>query len=123
MKYTNAEMDQMLTALEPMLERRDVIGYAAARNSRILRTELTEYLDVRDELVKKYGENDVDEDGNPTGQISIEFDSPNFGKFMDEFERYSSISHEPDIYKLKYDEAIGKLSGSELLSIDWMFED
>ena len=123
MRYTNLEMEQMLKNLEPILERRDVIGYAAARNSRILSTELTEYHKLRDELVAKYGENDVDEDGNPTGQISLAIESPNFKQFADELTRYASISHEPEIFKLKFEEAIGQLSGTELLSVEWMFED
>ena len=123
MRYTNQQMESMVDALQPMLERRDVIGYAAARNSRILRTELTEYYGVRDELVEKYGEEETDEDGNATGHVSLSFESPNFPKFVEEIGRYSTISHEPEIYMLKYDDVIGKLTGAEILSIDWMLED
>ena len=123
MKCTNQEMEQMLDALGPLLERRDLIGYAAARNARILRGELTEYHTVRDELVMKYGSADLDEEGNPTGQVSLIVGSPNFPQFMDEIGRYATITHEPEIFKLKFDEAIGKLSGTELLSVEWMFED
>ena len=123
MKYTNQEMDSMLNALQPILERRDVIGYAAARNARILRTELTEYYKLRDELVAKYGEVEIDENGNKTGQISISVTSPNFPQFVDEMERYATITHEPEIFKIKFEEAIGQLSGTELLACEWMFED
>ena len=123
MRYTNYEMEQMLNAIGPLLERRDVIGYAAARNARILRGELTEYHKVRDELVMKYGEPDVDEGGNRTGQVSITVDSPSFAQFADELERYANISHEPDIFKIKFDKAIGALSGAEILSCEFMFEE
>lgn len=123
MRYTNQEMEQMLDALQPILDRRDVIGYAAARNSRILRGELTEYHKVRDELVMKYGSADLDEEGNPTGQVSLTVGSPNFPQFVEEIGRYAAITHEPEIFKLKYEEAIGQLSGTELLSVEWMFED
>lgn len=123
MRYTNQQMEQMLDALQPLLERRDVIGYAAARNSRMLRDELTEYQKVRDELVMKYGSADLDEEGNPTGNITLAVGSPNFPQFVEEISRYATISHEPEIFMLKYEEAIGQLSGSELLAVEWMFED
>lgn len=123
MRYTNQEMDQMLGQLKPLLERRDVIGYAAARNSRILTEELTEYTKVRDELVMKYGEADEDADGNPTGSVSLSVTSANFPKFVDEIERFATITHEPKLFRLKFEEAIGKLSGTELLAVEWMFED
>lgn len=123
MKYTNQEMEQMLDALQPLLERRDVIGYAAARNTRVLRTELTEYTNVRDELVMKYGTADMDADGNPTGQVSLSVTSPHFRDFAEEMARYAGISHEPELFRLKYEEAIGQLSGNELLAVEWMFEE
>ena len=43
-EYSNAQMEQMLIALEPLLDRRDIVGYAAARNTRVLRAEALEYL-------------------------------------------------------------------------------
>lgn len=123
MKYTNNEMEQMLAAVEKQLERKDIIGYAAARNARILRNELSEYTSVRDELVMKYGEADLDEDGKPTGSVSLSIESDKFPQFVEEIERFARIEHEPNIFKLKFEEAIGQLSGSELLDLEWMFED
>lgn len=121
--YKNAEMEQMLASLQKHLKRRDIIGYAAARNTRILRDELKEYIDRRDELVRKYGTTDVDEKGNPTGSITIGFDDPNFAKFAEEMEQYATIEHAPNIMRLKYEDAIGILSGAEILEVDWMFEE
>lgn len=123
MKCSNREMEQMLGVLEKHLDRKDVIGYAAARNARILRTELSEYLKVRDELVTKYGEADLDENGDPTGQVSLSFASPRFADFNDEIQRFATIEHEPKLFKLKFEEAIGQLSGNELLEVEWMFEE
>lgn len=123
MKYTNQDMDNMLAALKPQLERKDIIGYAAARNARIIRNELSEYSKVRDELVMKYGEADLDEQGNPTGSVSLSIESDKFPQFVEEIERFARIEHEPDLFKLKFEEAIGQLSGKELLELEWMFED
>lgn len=123
MKYTNNDMEQMLAQVEKQLHRKDVIGYAAARNARILRDELSEYSKVRDELVMKYGEADLDEQGVPTGSVSLSLKSEKFPLFVEEIERFARIEHEPNLFKLKFEEAIGQLSGSELLEIEWMFED
>ena len=123
MEYTNIEMEAMKMSLEPLLERRDRIGYAAARNARILEDQLREYTAFRDELVRKYGDEEVGGDGNPTGRMTISQASPNFGVFLEGIGEIAKIEHEPDIFRLKYDEAIGELSGTELLAVDWMFED
>ena len=116
-------MDNMLQGLEPLLERRDVIGYAAARNARLLRDELTEFHKVRNELVEKYGERELDEDGNETGRIMVSPSSEHFRDFADELRRYAEISHSFEPFRIKYTEAIGNLSGQEMLAVDWMFED
>jgi hypothetical protein len=121
--YKNVEMEKMARALSKHLERRDIVGYAAARNTRILQNELKEYIERRDELVRKYGDNDVDAEGNPTGSISLAFDSPNFPKFAEEIEQYATIEHSPNIMQLKYEDAIGILSGAEILELDWMFKE
>lgn len=123
MRYTNAEMDDMLESLGPLMEQRNMVGYAAARNARILDNELTEYHRMRDELIIQMGEPETDEDGNQTGRSSIQIGTPAFIEFAKEMERYAAIEHEPDLYKIKYEEAIGNLSGAELLAADWMFED
>ena len=38
----------------PLLSHRDIVGYAAARNTRVLSRSLTEYTAFRDRLVEKY---------------------------------------------------------------------
>lgn len=123
MRLSNAEMSRMLEAVEKHLSRKDVVGYACARNARILRDELSEFIGIRNELVMKYGEKDVDDNGVPTGQVSLAVESENFAKFAEEIEQFALIEHEPELFKLNYSEAIGALSGEELLEIDWMFED
>lgn len=112
----------MVRSLEPLLERRDVIGYAAARNTRLLAEQLTEYHKLRDELVEKYGEDEVDENGSPTGRMMLSPKSPKFREFADELGRFASIAHDFEPFAIGYGEAIGKLSGAEMLAVDWMFE-
>lgn len=121
MKYSNLEMERMAASLSPLLERRDRIGYAAARNARLLGEELTEYRVRRDALVREMGEEVVGPDGAPTGKVSISPASPRFAKFRDALEPFAAIEHEPRLMRLPFSEAVGQLSGNELLAADWMF--
>lgn len=122
MRYKNIEMEQMLVALEKHLGRTDVIGYAAARNTRILKAEAQEYFDLREKLVNEYGEMELDDDGNPTGCVSLKFSSPSFPKYSEEIQEWAEIEHEPCVFTISEDEVIGKLSGTEILEISWMIE-
>ena len=123
MLFSNTEMDTMVNNLEPVLEQRNKIGYAAARNTRILRTELQEFYQFRDKLIMQYGDYEKDEDGNPLTQPSISPTSPNFVKFLEELAPFGDTKHEIDIFTVPMDEAIGVLSGSEILALDWMLEE
>jgi hypothetical protein len=106
-----------------MLSHKDLIGYVAARNFRILSDSLTEYESFKRSLIEKYGEKDVDEFGKYTGSISVRTDSQNFKAFCDEMATFNEIEHDVEIMFAKYNDAIGVLTGSEILSIDWMLED
>lgn len=122
-KHKNVEMERMIASLKKHLERTDLLGYAAARNTRILNNETMEYFDRREKLIVKYGVPEVDENGNETGRISLPFNSDNFKKYVEEIEEWANVEHEPDIYKIPASEVIGKLSGSDILEIDWMIDD
>lgn len=122
MKLTNAEMDKMIAQVEPYLARNDVIGYAAARNVRILKSAAREYIDIREKKVMEHGEPVTDEDGKPTGAVQIRFDSPNWPKFESELNEFAAIEHDADIFKIDASKAIGALTGREILDIEWMLE-
>lgn len=123
LKATNIELELMMLHLRPILPHRDKIGYVAARNTRILKETLTEFLSFKAELIQKYGAPDKDADGNELGSISIKPNSPNFAEFTKAFNEIKNIEHEVDLMTLKYEEAIGILNGEEILELDWMFED
>lgn len=123
MTLKNAKMMEMLHQLEPILPRRDKIGYVAARNFRIISNSLTEYFAFRRSLVEKYGVPDKDENGNELDTISLKVDSPQFKTFCSEMEPFNNMEHDLDLMIVKFEDAVGVLSGEELLSVDWMFED
>lgn len=79
------------------------LGFAVARNIRILSTELTEYHNQRNELIKKYGTEKGD-------QIIIENGSKEHADFIKEMKEYEDI--ELEINLMKVDEET--LSNSDL---------
>ena len=122
--FNNLEMVAMVQELQPLLSHRDIVGYAAARNTRILSRSLTEYTAFRDRLVEKYGEPETDSGtGRETGRIVLKMESPKFQEFLSELEPFNAMEHEVELMTLKYGDVIGALSGEEILSIDWMLED
>ncbi len=123
MLLTNIEMERRIGQLESVLDHKDIVGYAAARNTRVFNDQLVEFKKIKDELITKYGEVQKNENGEPTGEICLSINSPKFKDFNDEFEPYALLEHEVDLFTLDYKEAIGLLSGDEILKIDWMFED
>lgn len=120
-RFKNSQMAEMMAKLRPLLSHRDKIGYIAARNFRILGEALTEYETFRNSLIQKYGEEIKDQNGNPT--FGIKVDSPKFKEFCDEMAPFNEMEHEVELMVAKYTDAIGCLSGEEILAVDWMFED
>jgi hypothetical protein len=122
-EYTNGEMERMIDALAPLLPRADIIGYAAARNTRALRSAATEYYEMRERLVRKHGRMRVDGDGNPTGVYEILPDTPELDAYRADIAEFQGISHEVELYRIPSTEVIGKLSGTETLAVYFMLED
>lgn len=117
----NSEVFMRLRSLEPLLSRRDKLGYIAARNYRFLSNSLVEFETIRLSLLEKYGEPGKDANGAPT--YTLKMDSPNFKLFSDELAPFNEMEHEVELMMAKYDDAIGNLTGEEILGVDWMLED
>lgn len=122
MKLMNVEMETMLGQVQSVLGHVDKVGYVAARNTRLLNTALTEYFQIKQELIYKYGEQEMI-DGKTTGRIVVTPDSKHFKEFEKEFSEIATIKHEVELMKLNYNEVVGILSGEEILKLDWMLED
>lgn len=93
------------------------LGYAVARNIRLLSTELTEYNDRRNELIRKYGvEND--------GVISVENGSEGFYKLMEEMKEYEDIEINIELMKVSEDTlSNSNISADKMLVLmDYMVE-
>lgn len=122
MKLMNVEMETMLGQVQSVLGHVDKVGYVAARNTRILNIALTEYFQIKQELITKHGEKEII-DGEPTGRIVVTPKSEHFKEFEKEFSEIATIKHEVELMKLNYNEVIGILSGEEILKLEWMLEE
>lgn len=122
-KMTNDLMVRRADSLEPFLDRDDFIGYIAARNVRKLQEESMEYTKFRNDIIGKYGTKVTDENGNETGEISLPATDPHFDEVISKIEEFANIKHEVTIFTITYDDVKGKLTGREILQIDWMIED
>jgi len=93
------------------------LGYAVARNIRLLNTELTEYNDKRNELIRKYG---TEKDGN----ISIAIGTEEHKKFVEEMAQYDDIELEVELMKVNEDVlSNSNLSANSMLVLmDFMVE-
>lgn len=118
MKLKNIQMEGMLVSLRPLLERTDKIGYIAARNARKFKDALVEYFQIKNNLIKKYGEPD-----KSSFTMTIFPNSENMDKFKDEFDEIAEIEQDVDIMTLKFDDVVGILSGNDILNVDWMLVD
>lgn len=121
--FSNIEIKEKILSIQPVLALRNIVGYAAARNARVLTEALTEYSQFEREAIIKYGTADIDDRGKPVGTTSIAPDSDNFDAFIAEMAPFQGLKQEVSIMVVKFDDVIGVLSGEEILSIDWMLED
>lgn len=121
-KLKNMEMVVMLHQLQPILAHKDIFGYAAARNARLLSDSLTEYEQVKSDLIERFGTEVTDKE---TGLITraVKVGTPEFKDFCDAMEPFNEIEHEVDLMTMKYQDTINCLTGEEILAISWMLED
>lgn len=118
---SNAQAGVMINSMRSLLDRRDLIGYAAAYNTRILTQVAQEYIDLHETLLAKYGEEVLGPNGEHTMRYVLEKDNPNYQRFIDETSEWASVEHKVDVITVPVEKAIGELSGKEILSVQWMF--
>lgn len=119
---SNFEMIQKLEDLSSILSQRNILGYLAAYNTRVLTNALEEYRLFEKEAILKYGADELNEKGEKTGIKTIEIGSENYSNFEKELAPYWDIEQEIRIAKASMEDAIGNLSGEEILKLEWMLE-
>lgn len=112
MKFTNDEMFQNIMTMSNLYET-GRLGYAIARNLRKMKDEAKEYIEIRDQLLDKYGTDNGD------GKYSI--DQENVPEFTAEIEKYANIEHDVDVFQIsEADFVSGNLNSQQMYILDWM---
>ena len=112
---TNAQMLDSLSALAEANEP-GKLGYAIARNRRRLQGELTEYLAVREELLKEYG---TDKGGGQYG-----FTPESAEHFQRALEEYAKLETELELMTVPTELFVNSgLTSRQMFVLDWMEEE
>lgn len=112
MKLTYAQMFDSVQVLN-QVEEKGVLGFAIARNRRILSAELREYAQKRDELLAEYGT----DEGNGRFTIPVE----KVPAFSEALRPYAEMT--ADVAVIQVDaEAFcgGNLTSSQMFVLEWM---
>lgn len=116
MKMTNEEMGVNIEVLAALKET-GKLGYAVARNLRKMKEEAKEYLDLRRELLSKYGK--------PTDDGKIFVFGENFKHYQEELGDIPKIEHEVEVFTVSEDEFIAGGINSQQMAVlmDWMVKE
>lgn len=120
-RYTNFQLSNMADSLSALLPMRDVIGYKAALNMRALSGLIGDFISIKDALVREYGKEVYDDNGTVCDYV-VTPDCDRFSEFISRVSEVGEVEHEITFHMLTDAEIIGKLSGEEMLAVDWMIE-
>lgn len=120
-KAKNIEIASMIGSCEQHLDDNGLLGYACARNARMLTQATVEYIRKRDDALKKYGAESKDAAGRVIG-MTINDTMPGWNDFKAEMSEYDDIEHDIDLFKVKASKLVGSASGRDLLALDFMIE-
>ena len=112
MLLSNEKMLESLGVLAN-IEEQGKLGYACARNRRKLLAECKEFMDKRDELLKKYGAD--------KGNGQYELPAENAAAFVGELKEYSELEFDVNVMTISEDVFCGgRLTAKEMFILDWM---
>lgn len=112
MKMTYAQMFDSIQVLN-QVEEKGVLGFAIARNRRILSTELREYAQKRDELLTEYGT----DEGNGRFTIPVE----KVPAFSEALRPYAEMTTDVAVTQVDAETFCGgDLTSSQMFVLEWM---
>lgn len=115
MIMTNAQAFDAVLMLSK-LDEKGMLGYAIARNRRLLSAELQEYMSKRDELLVEFG-NDI---GN--GQFQLQAESA--ARFYEALRPYSELSVNVSVMQIVPEVFYsGNLTSNQMFALEWMVRD
>ena len=112
MKFTNDEMLRSIMMMRDLHET-GKLGYAIARNMRKMTDASKEFMDIREQLLQKYG--------TDTGDGKYTISSDNAIAFSREISEYSEIEHDVDVFCVDEDTfTSGDLDSQQMYVLEWM---
>lgn len=112
MKFTNEQMFQNIIVMHGLHET-GRLGYAIARNLRKMTDAAKEYLDIRENLLSKYG--------TDQGDGSYFVPPENTEAFKNDIQDYATIEHDVDVFHVTENEFIsGNMDSDQMYVLDWM---
>lgn len=119
MKLTNKQMDEYIYGLEGLMEKtQGRLGYAIAKNHRMILNELKEYQGLKDSAIMRFGTK------NEQGRASIQVGTDAYEKYLEEMKQYDDIESDVNIVMVKADDVYSSnLSAKEVSGILFMIEE
>lgn len=121
MKASNVEITAMVEACERHLDDKGLLGYACARNARLLTLATVEYVQRRERAIREHGEEVLDAEGNVTG-YTLNRDSEGWAAYRDAVGEFDDIEHDVEVFKVDAGKLVGQLSGKDMLALDFMLD-
>lgn len=118
MRIRNDQAAAAIQVCEKHLDDRGELGYACARNMRMLTFSVADYLTRRDDAVRRHGR---PAGGGGAGYTLCPSDA-GWTAFSEEMRELSAIEHDVDITKVRADGLVGSLSGKEMLELSFMLD-
>lgn len=114
---TNQQAEKLLNDLSTMLDVKGITGFKIARNMRMIQDELKEYIQFKEGLFRKYGE-------EKDGQLFVNKDNPNIVDFLAELEKLNQQEVNFDFRKITEDELAesGLTAGQMALIWEWLVD-
>ena len=119
MKLTNKQMDEYANALSNLMEKtQGKLGYAIAKNFRLMTNELKEYIGLKDSAINKLGEQDED------GRIRIRIGTDAHKQYLEEMKQYDDIESDVNLVMVKPDDVYSSnLNAMEISGILFMVDE
>lgn len=118
----NHVIDDFVNVLQRHMDATGVLGFAIARNYRKVSDEIVEYIDRRNDLITKYGKDEIGKDGKPTGRKYIDANSDNLKKFAEELQKYADIEVSVDVMTVSLDEIGDQLKAKDIVELEMMID-
>lgn len=119
MKYTNSQLQNYFDALSNIASKTTgKLGYIVAKNANTISKELEEYVDIRNQKIAEFGEQD--ENGVP----SITLGTEAFNKFTESMKEYDEVEQDISFIKIKPEDLYSSdLNAVEINQIMFMVDE